>query len=62
MEGEDLYRLTCRVTDLSHMDLDLVKAILDENDVPYDRVFIETKSGVAYVYQYRHPYRVFYRQ
>jgi hypothetical protein len=33
---------------------------LDENGVDYDCIFIETKRGVAYVYQYRHPYRVFY--
>ena len=42
------------------MGYHVVKAILDENEVAYDRIFIETKRGVAYVYQYRHPYRVFY--
>jgi hypothetical protein len=60
MKREHPYRLVCRVTDLTHMDYDIVKALLDENGVDYDCIFIETKGGVAYVYQYRHPYRVFY--
>lgn len=60
MEREHPYRLICRVTDLTHMDYNVVKTFLDENAVEYDRVLIETKSGVAYVYQFRHPYRVFY--
>jgi hypothetical protein len=60
MKREHPYRLVCRVTDLNHMDYDVVKALLDQNGVDYDCIFIETKRGVAYVYQYRHPYRVFY--
>ena len=60
MKREHPYKLVCRVSDLSQIDYDFVKALLDENDVEYDCIFIETKSGVAYVYQYRHPYRVFY--
>ena len=60
MKREHPYRLVCRVTDLNHMDYDVVKALLDKNGVEYDCMFIETKRGVAYVYQYRHPYRVFY--
>jgi len=60
MKREHPYKLVYRVSDLNHMDYDVVKALLDENDVEYSCIFIETKSGVAYVYQYRHPYRVFY--
>ena len=55
MQREHPYRLVYRVTDLNHMDYDVVKALVE-----YDCMFIETKRGVAYVYQYRHPYRVFY--
>jgi hypothetical protein len=60
MQREHTYRLVYRVTDLNHMDYDVVKTLLDENDVEYDCMFIETKRSVAYVYQYRHPYRIFY--
>jgi hypothetical protein len=60
MKREHPYKLVYRVSDLNHMDYDLVKALLDENGIEYDGIFIETKRGVAYVYQYRHPYRVFY--
>ena len=60
MRRDHPYRLICRVTDLNHKNYDVVKTLLDENDVEYDRILIETKSGVAYVYQFRHPYRVFY--
>lgn len=62
MKREHPYRLVCRVTDLNHMDYDVVKALLDANDVEYDYLLIETTHGVAYVYQYRHPYRIFYEQ
>lgn len=56
------YRLKYRVTDLNHSNHDVVKALLEENNLAYDQVLIETKSGIAYVYQYRHPYRVYYEQ
>ena len=62
MRRKHPYRLIYRVTDLNHTDHDVVRTLLDKNDLAYDRVFIETKSGVAYVYQYRHPYRVYYEQ
>jgi hypothetical protein len=62
MKREHPYRLVYRVTDLNHMDYDVVKALLDANDVEYDYLLIETTHGVAYVYQYRHPYRIFYEQ
>lgn len=62
MKREHPYRLIYRVSDLNSMDYDTVKALLDENEVEYDRIFIETKHGVAYVYQYRHPYRIFYER
>jgi hypothetical protein len=62
MEREHPYRLIYRVSALNPMDYDTVKALLDENEVEYDRIFIETKNGVAYVYQYRHPYRIFYER
>ena len=52
MRREHPYRLVYRVTDLNHMDYDVVKALLDQNGVEYDCMFIETKRGVAYVYQY----------
>lgn len=54
------YRLIYRVTDVNHITYNEVKTLLDENNVAYDRILIETKCGVAYVYRYRHPYRVFY--
>jgi hypothetical protein len=60
MKREHPYRLVYRVTKLSQMGYDSVKALLDANDVEYDCILIETCSGSAYVYQYRHPYRVFY--
>jgi hypothetical protein len=60
MKRDHPYRLICRVTDLNSMDYDVVKTLLDENKIAYDRILIETKIGVAYVYQYRHPYRIFY--
>jgi len=60
MKREHAYRLVYRVTDLNHMDYDVVKALLNARNVEYDYMLIETKRGVAYVYQYRHPYRVFY--
>jgi len=60
MKREHTYRLVCRVTDLNHMRYDVVKALLDANDVVYDFLLIETTHGVAYVYQYCHPYRIFY--
>jgi len=61
MKRDTPYRLVCRVTDLNDMRYDVVKALLDANDIDYDRILIETTHGVAYVYQYRHPYRVFYK-
>lgn len=62
MKREQPYRLIYRVSDLNSMDYDIVKTLLDQNEVEYDRILIETKSGVAYVYQFRHPYRVFYER
>ena len=56
------YRLVYRVTDLDPMSYDGVKALLDANDVEYDRILIETRRGVAYVYQVRYPYRIFYER
>ena len=60
MKRERTYRLVYRVTDLNHMDYDVVKALLEVNHVQYDCIFLETKQGVAYVFQHRHPYRKFY--
>ncbi|MGD9332945.1 MAG: hypothetical protein PVJ53_16655 [Desulfobacterales bacterium] len=60
MKPERVYRLVYRVTDLNHMDYDIVKALLDENEIAYDCILLECKQGVAYVYQLRHPYRIFY--
>jgi len=62
MKREHPYRLVYRVTHLNHMNYDLVKALLDVNEIEYDCILIETRRGVAYVYQKRHPYRVFYEQ
>ena len=62
MKREHPYRLVYRVTHLNHMSYDLVKTLLDVNEIEYDCILIETRGGVAYVYQKRHPYRVFYEQ
>jgi hypothetical protein len=62
MNREHAYRLVCRVTDLNDMRYDVVKALLDANDVEYDVLLVETTHGVAYAYQFRHPYRIFYEQ
>jgi hypothetical protein len=44
------------------MSYEVVKALLDASEVKYDYFLIETTHGVAYVYQQRHPYRIFYEQ
>ena len=62
MKQEHPYRLVYRVTDLSHMGYDTVRALLEANGIEYDCFLVDTTDGVAYVYQYRHPYRVFYEQ
>ena len=62
MKREHPYRLVYRVTDLSHMSYDVVKTLLETNGIEYDYFLIDITDGVAYVYQYRHPYRVFYEQ